>query len=120
MPMETDHLTQKAVLWAKSGNGRDGLPTVSAGVEIDVRWETASDEDISDQDVAAIASDILMTDQEIELGSILWKGELTSVPDSPTNLREVVAVEYIPDVKGNATQYTVILARYANELPQIA
>jgi len=119
MSQETAGRKQKATLWAVAGRDREGRPTVSAGVEILVRWEKATEEIISDEALSLVASDVLMTDQEIAEGSIIWKGALADVPDPPTDLREVISNEEIPDVKGRSYQRTVVLGKYANALPTI-
>jgi hypothetical protein len=110
---------QKAVLWEVAGFGDDGDPTVNSPVEIDVRWEHGLNQFVGPDGtpVGVVAS--LWVDQEIEVGSVVWKGKLFDMPAAPDSLYEVVGYEDIPDVKGRNSEKVVHLRRLKESLPTV-
>lgn len=96
-------LQQKAVLWVLTGLGYNsyGNPIVSStAVEIRARYEQRQVEILTSDNVNQVASHLIFIDRQVELGSIIRLGELTSVPDTPNNLLEVIDYNEIPDIKG--------------------
>lgn len=113
-------LIHKAVYWAASGNDEKGRMTLSAPVEIPCRW-TPTFKNVTDaQGRLVLVTVILKVKQEIADNSILWKGNHPDLPDTPTNLFQVVGRKDTDDVKGRQTRRKVFLKRYSNTLPALA
>jgi hypothetical protein len=114
--IETIGLNDFAVLWSASTLDSYGKPKISAAIEIAVRWEGRS-QDSSDPNnsIEATPAEVFV-DRAITSGSIMWQGRLQDLPASPTNLFEVTACDYIPDIKCRNTQRTVTLTKYNNSL----
>lgn len=120
MSLETTARHQKAVLWAFNSYDNYGDVKVDAAVQITVRWRTGQKEAL-DADGNTIALDsTVVVDQVIAVGSIMWLGALKDLPDTPTNLRQVVDYKGIPDIKGRNFRRVVSLMKYSNELPTLA
>lgn len=116
---ETMNLFQRAVLWKKTGVDGYGVVIVARDpIEIACRWnivETKSgggDTDVSSQ------TSSLVVDQEIEIGSVIWVGDLSLLPDPVSNLLQVIDVTNVPDIKGRKFYRTVRVQRFTNSLPQ--
>lgn len=110
---------QKAVCWAKSSVDQFGNPTVTAPVELDVRWEKGLSREITPNINPIAVADTVWVDQEIALGSMMRYGELIDLPAVPDEIREVVDYVEIPDVKGRVRERVVLLAKYADRLPTV-
>lgn len=114
---------QKAVYWAKGGIDDYGEPTISAGVELDVRWERETNE-VLDPNGETINTDVVMfVDQELTQGSIVWYGSEDDLPDdvtTTTDLYQVIAYEEIPDVKNRVASKVAYLKRFNDTLPAIS
>ena len=110
---------QKAVYWALHDWDRTGRPTVEEPEELDVRWEKGLSQEVTPNVNPEIVESTVWVNQAIELGSVFWKGALIDLPDSPTNLREVVDYQEIPDVKGRIYERVVLLGKYMDTLPTI-
>lgn len=117
--VEVSGLDQKAALWVKSGSDDHGDPTVSAGIEIDVRWERRTFEAITSDATPVAITGVIMVDRAIAENSIMRLGTLVSVPDPPTYLVEVVSYDEVWDVKGRECQRTVTVRKWKDALPTI-
>lgn len=115
--LATRRLHQKAVLWSNTGKNNYGEVTVGTATEINVRWEeTQSDiTDANGQTVAVTAE--VAVDREITVGSIMWEGAEADLPDAPTNLKQVLSYQEVPDIKGRTFRRIVLLGKYGNTLP---
>jgi len=119
--IETDLLNQKAVLWAFSGYDASGEPTVSAAVEVNVRWNDGrsggSDPLLQSINVDATA----VVDREVAVGSVMWLGTLAAYnsEDPAPTIMQVVGYKATPDVKGRNYRRTVTLVKLSTELPTI-
>ncbi len=98
--------TTTAVYWAVSGNN-GYTNTFSAPAEISCRWEdrqklvrTATGEE-------KLSSSTIFTDEELIMGSFLYKGDIDSLSSSAAGprdnvaSREIIAFKNIPDLDGN-------------------
>jgi len=116
------YLNQKAVLWAASGTDESGSVTVSAAVEINVRWEEKQSQ-VLDAQGQVVAVDItVVIDQDIAVNSLLWLGAKEDLADVPVDLKQVIGRNKVPTLrKGRTQKYrrTVGVIRYSNELPTI-
>lgn len=113
------NLKQKAVLWAYLGTDRYGQPKVQAtaqATEIDCRWEQKVQERVNAEGTTIGYPITAFVDREIEVGSVMWKGEKANLPDPLVDLYEVVAYDEVPDIKGRNPVRTVVLDRYAGSL----
>jgi len=118
-PIEEQGLHQKAVLWAYASRDAHGSPQVSAGVELDVRWEFAKRSSQDAQGGTEPYDATVFVKQVIVAESIMCLGKLADLPATKSNLYRVASCEEIPDIKGRKTQRTVLLNRYGNTLPTI-
>jgi hypothetical protein len=118
--IETKCLKQKAVLWALSDYDRYGEPTVSAPIEISVRWEQNLSQSIDDNATPIAVNGTIFVDRVIPEGSILRLGNKVSLPPTvTTGLMEVVSTTDIPDLKGRVNQRTVTTRKWRGSLPTI-
>jgi hypothetical protein len=110
---------EQIVLWTASGYDNYSNPVVDVAQEITVRWEDIRRETTDPKGATVIVDVALFVDRDIPIGSIVWRGELTDLPVSPTELREVIGFEKIPDIKGRISQRTALLRSYGNALPYV-
>jgi len=121
-PIETSDRHQYAVLWSPAGHTRTGDKKINTGVELSVRWEDEisgnrpkkSDEEQYDA--------LIVVAEDIEIGSIVWEGELTDLPVSiptVTSLYEVINFKKVTDVKGRNIRRVCHLKKWSNTLPTI-
>ncbi len=120
MSMETDFLFQKAVLYTASGVDGYADVKLSAGIEISCRWETGKHQSVDANGNTIAVDSVVYVDRVITVGSILWKGKLIDLPSTPTDLKEVVGYEEIPDVKSRKFERSVSVMKHSNELPTLA
>ena len=119
-PIEVQGRTQKAVLWERSDYDDYGKYTVKTPVELVVRWEDGQRQSSGAQDSVIAITGKVYVDRLIPIGSIFWKGALKDIPASPTNLKEVIDLQEVPDLKGRNTQRIAIVETYNNQLPTVA
>ncbi len=117
--METDNLTQKAVLWAANGFDDYGEFRVDAPIEISVRWEDSRGDTVDANGNTVAYDAAVVVDRAITVGSVMWLGQLKDLTDTVTKLR-VVTYESVPDVKGRNFWRQVLLSRLSNTLPDLA
>ena len=116
---ETDY-PEKACLYAYSDRDDNGQLIVDAAVEIDCRWEFVQREILISPGVRSRVDAQVAVDQEIALGSILWRGSLDDLPTTPTDLYEVVGRKEAKDMRGVETRRELLLMRYGDTLPTLS
>lgn len=121
---EIHYRRQDAVLWSRAGIDDAGEATVSAPVEIRVRWVDRQMEalDVRGETIALDA--LVVTDQAIIIGSILRQGTIEDYEDladdaEGTELYQVVTERTTPDVKGRISRRTYGLIRWRDSLPEV-
>jgi len=117
--IETSDLHQRAVLWRFDGYDNHGQLIVSSSEEICVRWVENNREVVSKDGTTIVSTVQAIVDEDIPLGSILWLGELVDLPDSSTDLMEVISKATVPDLTIRETFREVSLIRYQDTLPTI-
>lgn len=120
MAMETDFLTEDAVVFSKTGVDEYNRVVIGPLTPIKVRWE-ASEEMVQEPDgkvVSLMAT--VVTDRQITKGSIMWKGRDVDFQAPYSDLMEVYSSSSIPDIKGRSTRNVVKLVRYTNKLPEFS
>lgn len=118
---ESAYRMQKAVLWEKVGDDKAGEPLVSAGVELEVRWNSIYREvhDPLGNIIALLA--LVVVDQPVAIDSIMWKGELVDWVDNGSQvLLQVATYKETADLKGRDVRYTLGLSRFRGTLPTIS
>lgn len=116
-PIETWGRFQKAVLWRNGGYDNYGEVKVLDPVEIDVRWEDTHNETVDPNGNVVAKTAQVVVNQDIAIGSILWKGELADLPSPVTNLHQVIGKTETPDLKNRNIRRQLTLMRYKNSLP---
>lgn len=113
---------QKAVLWSANGTDDRGRVKVDAPVELDVRWTEKQGEALDAQGNTIRTDVTVVVGQDVVVGSIMWLGLLvTALAATPTSgLKQAVANDKIPDLKGRSFYRTVSLIRYGDTLPTLA
>jgi len=113
-PIESQSIHQKAVRWPKIGTNEFNETTVSAGVEIAVRWQSSVSDSRDPQATKLDADAVVLVkkSQVVAVGDVLRSGSLASVPSPPDDLYEVVGVFKDPDIKARHTATRVALKRY--------
>lgn len=117
---ETTSRHQKAVLWVANGFDDYGEPKVDAAVEIDVRWEERLQEAVDSNGNTIAVDAVVVVNQDVIVGSIMWLGEKEDLATPPVSLKQVMTFNKIPDIKGRNFRRTVGLIRYSNKLPALA
>lgn len=115
--IEKKSLHQKAVLWKFYSTDSHGNPKVEPPIEVPVRWEAGLREGVSKDGTGQILNADVWTDRFIPPGSIMRLGKLIDLPTTPDDLMYVTDCPSTPDLKGRTTQYSVVLMRYSNTLP---
>ena len=113
---------QTALLWEFSGYDKYGQPTVSAPVEIQVRWNTKRREVVDAKGFIIAYDASAVVDQVIAVGSLMWLGTLEDWNDAGTgsgstsisadDVFECKNFTLTPDLKNRFSQKTVDLMRY--------
>lgn len=116
MALETTELNQIAVLWAFVGSDDNGEATVSAGVEINVRWVESTKQAATARSTPTASDVTVVVDRDIAVDSIMRLGRLSAVP---TDLYRVVNLNKTPDLKARAYRREVSLQRFKDALPTI-
>ena len=116
MPLGTDNLNQKAVLWLKTGVNQFNQDTYGEPEEIPCRWEDRDDQVKLDSGELINATARIMVAQVIPLESILWLGKLVDLPDYPSDLHEVVLTRNTPSLDGMNYQRTIVTQRFAGTI----
>lgn len=117
---ETTSRHQKAVLWAANGVTDYGKIKVDAAAEIDVRWEEGLQEAVDPNGETIAIDAMVVVDQDVVVGSIMWLGEKDDLATPPVDLKQVVSFNKIPDIKGREFRRTIGLIRFSNKLPALA
>lgn len=107
------------MLWAAAATDGYGRSKVLAPVEIRVRWDGSFVESTDPQNTVQAQSAEVFVDRDITMGSLLWHGRLSSLPENPTGIKEVTGYEATPDIKNRFVQRTVTLTRYNDALPEV-
>lgn len=110
---------QKAVYWAFSDFGTDGEPNVSIPVELDVRWEHGLSQEINPNTTPVAVDATVWVDRSIAVHSVMYKGSLEDLPDTPDEIWEVVGYAEIPDVSGRRPERAVFVRKFADSLPTV-
>lgn len=122
--LEVASLHQKAVLWAAAAPSEReydsyGERKVNNPVELKVRWEEGLTEAIDPNGQTVALDAVVVVDRDVEVGSIMWEGELGTQESTPVNLKEVVSFSKIPDIKGRKFRRVCGLRRFSDELPTL-
>ena len=124
-PQEESHRFQVAVLWPKVGVDGYGAVTRGNAEEIQVRWVWKR-RDIRAPDGSRISVDATVhTVENLRIGDRLWLGALedwygTGSGGDDSEVLQVVAFDYTPDVKGRAVHKQAMLAKSRDGLPDFA
>lgn len=122
-PLETMDRNQTAVLWALAGRDAYNVATVSAPVEIRVRWNNKRREAVGPTGTPIATDAGAITARTVAVGSIFWLGTLEGIPGTsevPTaDLFEVVAIDTTLDIKGRFVRRELLLSRYNDTLPEV-
>ncbi len=124
--IETSKLPHKAILWyaTNDGDAADyddyGNRKLDAKKEINTRWTIKKRESVDAEGQVIVHDEMAVVDQEILVGSIIWKGALCDLPTTITNLREVTDYEEIADIKGRRVRRKISMMRYSDELPTLS
>lgn len=117
-PIETVDRYTKIVIWEATGYVDNySRPSVNSPREITVRWLPVSRQGTDAQGNVVSISVELILDQEIPINTICWKGPISTLPESPTNLFVVVSHEETDDLKARFIQYSASLTRFRDSLP---
>lgn len=120
--LETADLHHTAILWEIDGHDSEGNPLRGQPEEIDVRWTWLVEDliDATGQKLTSVAR--VAVNQEIPVGSWMWKGELedwyfSGSAGPGTNLMQVVDYRESDDIKGIETRRLVRLIRFRDTPP---
>lgn len=116
---------QKAVLWEADGFDGFGRPKVSSPVELNVRWKYERRQSVNNEGVPIAVDATVVVNQLIPVGSCMWLGELadwygTGSNDNTESIMEVLSYKETPDIRNRGIRYSVSLAFYKNQLPELS
>lgn len=111
-------LREHAVVWPYYDRDNNGNPRVSTPVEIRCHWEDGQRQVFVTASSVAIDAEV-QVDREIAIGSMIRKGRLKDLPDTPDDIKEVVTYNEVPDAQHRIVDRTVMLRRYQDELPTV-
>jgi hypothetical protein len=105
---------QKCILWATTGRDEYNRPTWTTPVEISCRWEDKIVEFLAPDGSRQLSNAIVYVDRDIELGSVLKLGALTSgiveaTPFDNDDVFEVRSFDKLPNLKATEFLRTVLL-----------
>jgi hypothetical protein len=111
---------QDAVYWKASGIDRYGRETVDEPIPIKLRFELTKTRapdmrgNLTGYDAQAVV------DREMPIGSLLWLGDIDSLPGTAlvpeTDVMVVASMVSIPDIKGRRFHLTAMLNRRGDTL----
>jgi len=109
--------TQTAVYFAPDGYDGFGELSYSDGVEVPCRWESESQRFIDGQGEEQVSTALVYVDRDLELGGLLWEGELADAPIRPAENKDTFPIRQftiLPKLKvktktANNTLRTAIL-----------
>lgn len=115
---------QKALLWVADGFDGFGRPVVTGPTEINVRWKYVNSQMVGKDGVPIAIDATVVVNRLIPVGSVLILGKLqdwvgTGSNDTPQTVMEVKGYNETPDIRNRATRYTVSLAFYKGQLPEL-
>lgn len=111
---------QAATLWAKSGDDRYGEPTVTAPVNITVRWVEKRGQVMGKDDTPIRIDGRVVVNLDIEEGSIVRLGLIADLPDPVTGgLMEIVGFDKTADLKARNNRRVCLIRKYKDTLPTI-
>lgn len=118
--IETTSRKQKAVLWpAGTDSTSTGRKKVLANTEIKVRWEDREQDALNVEGETIRVDATAVVDRDIEVGSLMWLGAKADWTALTGNLKEVVSIGKIPNLKSTRFRRVVGLVRYSDDLPPI-
>lgn|SRR4030067_2392484 len=82
MGFVTKFLKQKAVYWGTPVSSGYGVYTFASGIEINVRWEDKQVKFVNNKNMEVLSRSIIMLDVDIEVGGMLYLGELADLSSS--------------------------------------
>lgn len=115
-PFETADRRQKVVVWVKSGVDSYGQDTITAAVEKTVRLVKGFSDSFEQEGRTITVNAQLVTNEDLALGSQVWEGTLTDLPETPTDLWTIVRRSITPDLKARFTRYTFDLSRHSDSV----
>ena len=119
---EVMDLIHTAVYWEAVGIDAYNNPTILAevGVEIPCRWNADSREVVNPKGAVVTTDGLVIVNQDIAIGSILWLGELADLPDPLTDLVQVIKFNTGDDLKGRHQRRSVDIMKYTDTLPTVS
>jgi len=118
--IESASRLQKAVLWELGTTATStGKAKVKAAAEISVRWVEAESQGLSEAGETIRLDSKAVVNQDIEVGSLMWLGSLSSLPSPVTDLYKVVSFSKVAGIKATRFRRSVGLQRYSDTLPPI-
>ncbi len=121
----TGRRTQTVTVWEKTGTDRYGEPTRGSPVEPLVRWERTR-KDMMAPDGTRVNVDVVMVygcDLDLKIEDVVYLGVLedwvgTGSAGDDSELMKVVALDYVPNIRGDAAYREAGLVKYRDTLPE--
>lgn len=118
--IETTRRRQYAVLWAAGTTYTEiGRKKVQRAVQVEVRWEEKQTDAMNAHGESIRIDATVVVDQDVEIGSLMWLGELADWTSSSGDIYEVVSFSKVPNLKQTRLRRVVGLVRYSDSLPSI-
>lgn len=129
-PPETFERNQTALYFEWRGKDRYNEPRVASPREIEVRWEWRQATMLGPQGNPVSVDAQVVVDEDIVLNSLMWEGGETEwyggepgtssgSAGEATFLMQVVATDFVPDIKGREMRRTVGLVFFRDAMPEV-
>jgi len=112
------YLNQRLVYWRKIGTNSSGQPVYASPVEVKCRWENRNEQIVTITGQMLISNALLMTEYELVMDSLVWKGTLAqwraqpwypSRPTKPQGGFPTVMIRDTPDRQGRPLLFEAVL-----------
>jgi len=103
---------QDAVYWPPGAYDGYGQPTLGTAVAIKCRWEDVAEQFLDSDQQEQISNARVYVDRTVELGGMLWLGDISSAPSDPRtddDAWEIRKYESIPNFKATEFLKSVLL-----------
>lgn len=117
MPLETKTLRDDAVLRQKTGDDQASEATLGAAAKVKVRWVDRESQELTPDGFQVDVDAIVITDRDVEVGSVIWKGTTLAPTDGSTMLYKVVGQRTTTDLFKRYTRRRLAVQKLGMRMP---
>lgn len=117
--IEEMDLLQTAVLWEASGHDDNGEVVLNNPFEIPCRWEESRKQTINAQGDVVMLDATVVVKLPVPIHSVIWLGTIATFVEGVEDVKQVVTVSKVPDIRNRVFRRVLGLNRYGGTLPLI-